>query len=267
MDNIISRPDIAAQREAAQNTAFGLASTHIVERASSFGVQPVSIFIYNIGPLEFNEPRYPNHPHILIRRCPQDKEWVLATSLQHPFEEKRFDSNGNPFTVYTDGYLEASRTLNPMNPGSDQSWGCDDPINVGSNWSALGVFWSTHYPPLESEIKACRDRMEKSFKEELEVLVSEEAKSPEAAKVRANDISHAAANYFGQSFSWHRSDLTRKSADAGKLPCQVCGELVQKNAKLCVHCGCPDPAEEISAKRDGWLERKFRAPNRPRETD
>lgn len=261
-ETIIPRPDIAEGHAQAVNERFN--SAKIVERQADFGIKPTPIYFYNVGPLEHSVPRYPNHPHMYLRGCPKDKPWILCRgNLQHPFEEKRFDQNGNPFIVFTDGFVEATKCLNPQNPGTNQDWDSPDALNVNDNLNALGVFWSANYPPSEEEIAAARRRMEKTFTAELEVMVAEESKSPEAARQRANNISHAAASYYGQSYSWHRSDLTRASADANKTDCQVCGEKVQPKAKICIHCGCPDPALEESEKRDKWVERKFRAPGRP----
>ncbi len=258
-------PEKAAEMAAAFNAKMSPAS--IVEQPTNFGIKPTPIYVYNVGPLEFNEPRYPNHPHLFIKRCPVGEDFILAASMQHPFEEKRFDENGHPFVAYTDGFQEVSRTLNPMNPGTDQNFGNEVSIraamNQGSNWNKLGVFWSANYPPKPEEVAAAKARLEKTFREELEFMTREEAKSPESANAQANNISHAAANWFGQSFSWHRSDLTRKAYDAGKVPCGVCGELIQPIARLCIHCGAPTDEE----KREKWVERKFRGPGRPKDQD
>jgi hypothetical protein len=259
-DNIIERRDIGSLGAQAQNRAiYGV--SNIAEIQSDFGAPKVPVFIYNISNQEFNIPRPPNHPHMLLRACPIGQPYALVGTIEHPFREVHYDQNDNQIVKLTVGPVEATKMLNPMNPGIDQDW--DGPsLLEGGNLNAFGCFWSMHNPPLESELEAARKRLEKTYRKELETMVAVEAKEgPDGARNRANDISHAAANYFNQSYSWHRTDLIPKEK-MGQQECGACGEKINIVAKLCRHCGAPTDPKKL----DAWIESKTevkRGPGRP----
>lgn len=263
----IERPDISQQKSQSRNEA--LFPNVITDVGPTFGAKSVPIFIYNVSGLGWDSKdgltRPPNHPHLTIKACPEGEPYILTGTIEHPFPEVSYDANNNRRIDYTDGYREATVMLSPLNPGRDQNWTMADALNVGGNLNDFGVFWSVHNPPLEQEVAAARARMEKTYRAELEVLAAIEAKNPDDARSRANKISHAAANYFGRSYSWHRSDLVPSSVNQGKIPCWACGESIMPSALLCVHCKAPQ-AEE---KRERWLEIQSggRGPGRPRNSD
>src|SRR5579884_285392 len=246
------RPDVAAFGSNAINAAV-YGPDMIAEVQETFGVQKQPIYIYNVSQREFNVPRPPNHPHLLIRACPQGQDFALVGQIEHPFTERDYDQNGNMMVRLVDGYREATRMLNPMNPGIDQNWDAPDAFIVGGNLNKYGVFWSTYAPEDERllpEVAIARQRMEETYRKELERMSAIEAKSPDDARAAANDISHAAANYFGISTSWHRSDLIPKTQDNGKIECWACGEKIQPAALICIHCRAP----QEESRREKWLE-------------
>jgi hypothetical protein len=251
---LIERPDVAKAHAAERNAA--VSPNVLAEAQENFGaVVDVPIYFYNVGPMEFSEPRYPNHPRFFIPACPPGKPYVQAKgSITHPFREIREDQNGNRFPVLTNGYREAAKMLNPMNPGLDQDYHEPSALNVNGNLNRMGVFWSVNNPPKAEELAAARARLEETFRQELSDMVSVETQEgPEGARARANRLSRAAASYFGQSYSWHRTDLVPKDVNVGKVPCWACGEEIRPAALLCMHCGAP----MAEAKRASWLEQKF----------
>ena len=250
----------AAQLESQANDA--IFPNTISEIQEIFTPEKQPIYVYNISRLEFNVPRAPNWPHLLIRACPQNQPYALVGTLEHPYAQISYDQNGNKKIDYTNGFREATVMLSPMNPGTDQNFSSPDPLDVGGNLNNYGVFWSKSNPPEHQELLAARKRMEDTYKNELAILAGLEAKNPEEARDRANNVSHAAAEYYGRSYSWHRSDLVPK--EGAKVPCDVCGELIQPMAKICVHCGAPTD----EAKQAMWLENRYsdkRGPGRPRQ--
>jgi hypothetical protein len=263
-DNVISRRDVAEAKAHSRNREFFPAA--IGEIQESFSPETIPIYVYNVGPLEHNEPRYPNHPHMLIRACPAAKEWILANSITHPFAENYRDENGTLLVRYVNGYREATKMLSPANPGVDQNFEEFTPMNVGGNLNNFGVFWSVHNPPLPQELAAAKDRLEKTFKRELAELAKIESGvgGTAEAQARANSISHAAANYFDLSFSWHRSDLVPKNARAGNVECPNCDEMISANAAVCRHCNAV--LDEEKAKKL-FPDRFKRGPGRPSKED
>lgn len=260
MENLVSRPDIAADHAAKRNQ--DIFPPMISEIQESFGQEAVPVYLYNIGNQEFNTPRPPNHPHLLIRACPKGEEWILAGQITHPFKEVEYDQNGKKRINLTDGRREAQRMINPSNPGLNQDFDEVDALHIGGNFNNYGVFWSMNHPPRPEDLSAARARMEKTYRKRLEVMAGIEAKSPDDARQMATITDHCAADYFGVSTSWHRTDLIPKNTDAGKVDCAVCGEKIFAAAKLCVHCGAPTDEE----RQERWLEAKFhekRGPGRP----
>jgi len=254
-ENIQFDPARSAELIASKN-----GPTLMGEPTPSFGVTEVPIYFYNVGELEHNTPRPPNHPHMLIRACPKGQPYIMARgSITHPFIENRKDQNEINYPVLTNGFKEATKMLNPMNPcfkgdESDQDYGLESEFHQGDNLGKYGVFWSTHNPPLDSEVAAARKRMEATYRKELERMGK--AKTADEALALRNKISSAAADYFGVSATWHQTDLV--SRDYGKVDCGVCGEKIQPTAKLCIHCKAPtDPK-----KQQAWLDAQTR-PNLP----
>ena len=254
-ENIISRTDIADEKSAVAN-AIGF----LGPQQPDFGIKTTAIYFYNVSSLEFNISRPPNHPHMLIRACPKGERYVMARgSITYPFTETRTDQNENKYPVLTDGFREATKMLNPSNPclkgdASDQDYAVESEFHQGDNLGSYGVFWSTHNPPLDEEVTKATKRMEARYRKELERMGK--AKTADEALAMRNNISAAAADYFGVSATWHQTDLI--SRDHGKVDCGVCGEKIQPAAKLCIHCKAPtDPK-----KQQAWLDRAT-APNLP----
>ena len=249
-ENLIDRPDIASQKARDRNTPLVLMPGN-----ENYGAAETPIYFYNVSTLEWNTPRPPNHPHMYIRPCPKDEPYVIARgSITHPFAEIREDQNENKFPVFTNGYREATRMMNPMNPGVDQSFAVENDLYVGDNLNAYGVFWSTHNPPLQEEVDAALLRMKATYRKELERMGR--AKTADEALGMRNRISSAAADYFGVSSTWHQTDLI--SRDYGKVDCGMCGEKIQPTAKICKECGAPTDPDKQAA----WLDAKT-SPNLP----
>lgn len=218
--------------------------------SEDFGVKAEAIYFYNVAPSAQSHPRPPNHPHMYFAPCPKGEPWALVGQISHPFTETRKDQNDTPISVYTDGYREAARMLNPLNPGLDQDWDGGQDLQQGGNLNYFGVFWSKSNPPTAKELKAARARLEKTYRKEIERMNA--CKTADEARLAANDISHAAADFFGRSYSWHESNLNAQDP-ADHVECAACGESIRKKAMICRFCQAPqDPALQIK-----WLEAKI----------
>lgn len=258
------RPDIAQLgARAIQNAVYGPEMIQVSD--DSMLPQKQTIYVYNISKREIRVPRPPNFPHFLVRACGEQEDCKLVGTIEHPYPQREEDSNQQPIVRYVNGFREATRLLSPMNPGTDQDFDSPDGFLEGGNLNNYGVFWSTHGPDdpaLQPEIEKFRARMEKTYRAELEKLAAVESKNPDDARAMANDISHAAANYFGVSTSWHRSDL--RPTKAGKVPCWACGEDIKAAALICLHCKAPQQEERREAWLDSQIGPEKRGPGRPR---
>ena len=256
-DSIIM--DAATFAQASGMAADRVESLALGELPANFGIQETQIYVYNISNLEFNETRPPNHPRLLIRRCPLEQEYLLVGRETHPFKEMTEDQNGNKSYAYRDGFKEVSRFLNPRNPGTDQDYDDGGLFNQGGNLNLYGVFWSTSNPPKPEELAAARKRLEKTYRGELERMAA--AKTPDEARVMANNISHAAADYFGYSGSWHQSDIRNQKPLSSQIDCPNCAEKITVGAAVCKNCGAV--LNEEKARK--YFPDRFRpGPGRPR---
>jgi hypothetical protein len=270
MEILEARPDVGSRKAQQRNEEFF--PTGFAEIQENFAPKVTPIYVYNVSPIEFNEPRYPNHPHMLIKACPADKAYILVNSITHPFSEAYRDENGNRLLRWTNGYREATRMLSPANPGTDQNFEEVNPLNIAGNLNNFGVFWSVNNPPTKPELAAADARVEKSFQKELAELARIEAGPGGQAEAagRANRISHAAVEHFNKfrpsgkklSYSWHRTDLVPDRSEADKVDCGACGEPIRANARICIHCGAPTDPDKL----EGWISQQFaekRGPGRP----
>lgn len=250
-ENIVERHDVSAEKAAIANAA-----TFLGRQDGDFGIQETAIYFYNTSALEHNVSRPPNHPHMLIRSCPKGQPYIMARgSISSPFTETRSDQNDNKYPVLTNGFKEATKMINPMNPclygdERDQDYAVASEFHQGDDLGKYGVFWSINNPPAEDDVQKAVKRMEATYRRELERMGK--AKTADEALGMRNNISAAAADYFGVSATWHQTDLI--SRDHGKVDCGVCGEKIQPTAKLCIHCKAPtDPKRQAA-----WLDAQTR---------
>lgn len=246
-NSYVARPEIGEKISQATNASY---YGTVLGVSEGFGVKEEPIYFYNISPRAHNAPRPPNHSHLYFAPCPKDEPYALVGQISHPFTEMRKDQNDTPISTYTDGYREAARMLNPLNPGLDQDWDGGQDLQQGGNLNYLGIFWSKSNPPAAKELKAARARLEKTYRKEIERMNA--CKTADEARLAANDISHAAADFFGRSYSWHESNLNAQDP-ADHVECAACGESIRKKAIICRFCQAPqDPDMQVK-----WLGAKI----------
>ena len=230
------------------------------------GITLSPIYFYNIAQRSFTRKLPPNHPTLHFAPCPKGVPYALVGKITHPYLQPSFDQQNNPTATYEPGYREAIVMLNPSNPNSgedpikDQDFEAQFSTNQGGNWNKLGVFFSTHNPPLKAEVEAAKVRLEKTYRAELERM--NKARSAEEAINMANSLSHAAADYFGKSFVWHQSDLEVKSApvEDDRMDCGECGESIKKTARACRYCSAPTDPRELAGFQEQRRKRNLYVP-------
>jgi hypothetical protein len=118
-----------------------------------------TVWIYNISKLSFALRN--GSLTAKVPACEAGQEYTLVTSLPEMYKtpKARVDDNEVGFFVQ-DGKRMAQDLINPNNLGLDQDaadnvWSLTD----GCNFNQRGVFWSTHNPPLKSELKSAHKRL------------------------------------------------------------------------------------------------------------
>jgi hypothetical protein len=230
-------------------------------------IKTKTLYIYNISTIESTISRPPNVPRMLIRKCPQDQEYILCGSLNHPSAEQWIDNEGMKNIKYGDGIKEVARLLCPFSPTTkaniksdadvitSQDLNIDTKLSEGDQYNKLGVFWSFNNPPFEAEVIAAKTRMEKTYKQELMRMSSLEMENPANAMAAANNVSRSAADYFNESTSWHKTSYA-KAAKAAALAldvkdCPECGFTdIPTKAKMCFHCNWRFDAKKQGPSHD-----------------
>jgi hypothetical protein len=240
----IERKDLAEEKSTTVNQKL---FPNVLRVTENYAPKSTPIYIYNVGPLDWGREqgiqRVPNHPHLYFKACPSDKEFELVGEIGHPFPVEDFDTNGIRFTRWTDGYSEASKMLNPQNPGLDQNWdgaNLDFPKNNLNNY---GIFWSESLPPKKEEIASAKKRLEATFAKELSIIEQIEREDPAAVKNAVTRTARAAANYFSNkngeplNFSWYNTTYRAKNETFGKVECENCFNLIHPKTAKCSFCG------------------------------
>jgi hypothetical protein len=243
----------SAQKSNAENAK--IFPSYIYAEDINDSIQFKPIYLYNISHIEFSISRPPNFPRMLIKACPLDQEYIQVGSLTHPFIEFVYDEQGVRNARPVNGFREASRLLCPRNPGmtpeSQDFRMAEDPMaaSQGDNLNIYGVFWSLNNPPTREDLDKAKERLEITFKNELSKMASIEMESPANAAQCANRISHAAAEYFDQNTTWHKSDWVKK---ASAVNAKIQSEKSYKECPECGHDDIPLKAKKCFYQGCGW---------------
>jgi hypothetical protein len=175
------------------------------------------VYIYNVSAGSFKVKN--SHFEATISACPKGKEFVLFTSIPEVIGIPKINTE----TLSTDVLLEdgkriAMDLINPDNLGLDQAKVCRFTSSDGSNnLGKKGVFWSLHNPPLKSEVKAAKKRMEEFYKFLLEKAKVVELSNPKELKNILTPEHYLAAEYFDSDVFWRAKRLRELKALAEEI--------------------------------------------------
>jgi hypothetical protein len=159
----------------------------------------------------------------LIKNGGNKERYILATSFPSPLVTPKpsTDSSEIGFDAI-DTRRFAMDIVNPDNIGIDQDAILDpkDIKSKGNNLGAKGVFFSLNNPPTEPEVNAAVNRMEAGYRALLEEARAIEVSSPKDLSSILSPEHHAAAEYFGESFTWHGKKIKTEA-------CENCGDRVK----------------------------------------
>lgn len=193
------------------------------------------IYIYNISGQEHIVSRPPIVKEMKIRAALPSEKYAYVGKFPQPLNLPK----GNVDSGTVDYVVEDTRRfvtdiICPDNLGITQDVIIENSTSGGSNdLGAKGVFWSYNGPgasengrleePTEAEIMAARKRMEVRYKDLLKKARAVEVSNPTKLDEYLSPEHHAAAEYFGETFSWHSKQV---KADY----CDQCGESIRAGA-------------------------------------
>jgi hypothetical protein len=175
------------------------------------------VYIYNVSAESFKVKN--SHFEATIPACPKDKEFVLFTSIPEVIGIPKLNVDTCAVDLLLeDGKRIAMDLINPDNLGLDQTKECRFTNSDGSNnIGKKGVFWSLHSPPLKSEVKAAKKRMEGFYKFLLEKAKVVELSNPKELKNILTPEHYLAAEHFDSDVFWRAKRLRELKALAEEI--------------------------------------------------
>jgi hypothetical protein len=95
--------------------------------------------------------------------------------------------------------------------------------SVGQNIGRLGVFWSTNEVPTDAELAAATKRLEAHYRSILTDARTVETSNAAALPAVLTPAHHFAADYFHETFNWHKKEVHLEN-------CQRCGSPARVGA-------------------------------------
>ena len=217
---ITSRPDLSMAENRAHNFDFNFnVNDYLLSRKPEYFV-----YLFNISDTAYEVSRPPIARRISIPGRKAGQEYQLAGRFPQPMwiPEGSVDSSALKVGA-EDARRFAMDIVNPENLGLDQDAVLDPKNNLsqGANLGAKGVFWSLNEVPTKDELAAAKRRMEAYYTAILTKAEAHAVSSPGTLADYLTPEHHAAADYFGQEYTWH-------SKRSRPMDCPQCGTRVKE---------------------------------------
>lgn len=235
----VERPDLSAAKSRAFNDPFAVFGTYnyVYSRKPDY-----YIYLYNYSEMEFIVSRPPLFQDAKFGGRKAGEEAHYLGKLPQPLNIPKGNvDSGEVDPITQDTRRFVMDMINPDNLGINQDAFIERSTSGGTNdLGAKGLFWSYNGPgnskngtnpdgteakdaPTAEEILAARKRMEKRYRFILNEAKTVEVSSPKDLPDKVTPELHAAAEYFGETYSWHNKQIR---ADY----CPSCGEKMRAGA-------------------------------------
>lgn len=271
MDATVSRPqtraDLSDGMTRANNMDWNFSTAdYMLSRPADFFV-----YIFNIAKQEYKVSRLPLIKELTVPACPAGEQYTLVTSIPSPFKFPKGNVDSNDIDIVViDGRRFAMDIVNPDNITLDQDAVVNPTMSyaVGNNLGKLGVFWSLSNPPAEKDLKRAQDRLAKHYRSLLTEARAVEVSNPTQLSSILSPAHHMAADYFHESFNWHKKEVHKEN-------CTRCGEPANVGApfhpleggglcigdwKAAIRAGVRSRAQAYEATEDEQFAPKVTAP-------
>jgi len=215
---LTSRPDLSMAENRAHNFDFNFnVNDYLLSRKPEYFV-----YLYNISENDYVVSRPPIAKEVRIPGRKAGQEYALVGRLPQPMWVPEGSVDSSQLKIGAeDARRFAMDIINPDNLGLDQDALIQNPMSQGANLGAKGVFWSLNNPPTEVELKAAKKRMEAYYENILLKAEAHAVSSPATLSQYLTPEHHAAADYFGNEYTWH----TKRSRP---MDCPNCGVRVKE---------------------------------------
>lgn len=180
------------------------------------------VYVFNIAKQEYKVSRMPLMREMLIPARKEGEKYAVVTRLPSPFKFPKGNVDSNDIEVVVlDGRRFAMDLINPDNLTLDQDAVVTGGFSVGNNLGKLGVFWSLNAEPTAQELERAKARLEKHYRSILEEARAVEASNPAKLFEVLTPAHHVAADYFHETFNWHKKEVHKENCPRCGTPANV----------------------------------------------
>lgn len=213
-----SRGDLSSAMTRANNIEWNFSvADYMLSRAPDFYV-----YLFNIAKQEYKISRLPLIKEMIIPARKEGEKYAKVTRLPSPFKAPKgnVDSNDIDIVIF-DGRRMAMDIINPDNFTFDQDAVITKSDSIGQNIGRLGVFWSLNEEPTEAELAAATRRLEQHYRGLLTEARTVETSNAAALPAVLTPAHHAAADYFHETFNWHKKEIHLENCPRCGSPARV----------------------------------------------
>lgn len=230
--------ELSRAQTAANNEGFVYGSQNYV-----FGRRPeYFVYLYNVAEMEHTVSRPPLFEGVKLAARQGRESCHFVGKFPQPLNVPKGNVDSNEIDyVQQDVRRFVTDIINPDNLGINQDAFIEKSTSGGTNdLGAKGIFWSYNGPgnsdnktnpdgtvaaeePTQAEIQGAIRRMEKRYRFILNEAKTVEVSDPKRMPDVVTPELHAAAEYFGETYTWHNKQVR---ADY----CPQCGEKIRAGA-------------------------------------
>lgn len=258
-----TRGDLSAAMTRANNIDWNFSTAdYMLSREPDFYVH-----LFNIAKQEYKVSRLPIIKEMTIPARKEGEKYARVCRLPSPMKLPKGNVDSNDIDIVViDGRRMAMDIVHPDNLTLDQDAVITGSFSVGQNLGKLGVFWSLNEEPTEAELAAATKRLEAHYRSLLTEARSVETSNPQALPAVLTPATHAAADYFRETFSWHKKEIRLENCPRCGTPANVGapfhalegGGLCVGNWKAAVASGVRSRAQAYEATDDEQFAPKVR---------
>lgn len=213
-----SRPQLSEGMNRANNVDWNFSTAdYMLNREPDYFV-----YLFNLAKQEYRISRLPLIKELIIPARREGEKYALVTKLPSPFKYPKGNVDSNELDIVViDGRRFAMDIINPDNMSLDQDAVITQTFTIGNNLGKLGVFWSLEAEPSKEEIARATSRMEKHYRTLLEQARAVETSDPKQLAEILSPAHHAAADYFHETFNWHKKEVHLESCPRCSAPAKV----------------------------------------------
>ena len=258
-----TRGDLSAAMTRANNIDWNFSTAdYMLSRPADFFV-----YLFNIAKQEYKVSRLPLIKEMVLPARKEGEKFALITKLPSPFKFPKGNVDSNDIDVVVlDGRRMAMDIINPDNLTLDQDAVITGSFSVGQNLGRLGIFWSVNEVPTDAELAAATRRLEAHYRSLLTDARAVETSNPQALPAVLTPAHHAAADYFRETFNWHKREVHLESCPRCGQPAKIDapfhplegGGLCIGNWKAAIAAGVRSRAQAYEATDDEQFAPKVR---------